>query len=76
LFIQRRSGGICCSPPKSQLKERTEYFLNVGDSPWIRFHPGMDDVSEVYAVNAQSGNGTIVGRVCAGVPLDRFRWLQ
>jgi len=37
---------------------------------------GMDDISEVYAVNAHSGNGTIVGRVCAGVPVDRFRWLQ
>ena len=31
LFAQRH--------PKSQLKERTEYFLNVGDSPWIPFHP-------------------------------------
>jgi hypothetical protein len=35
-----------------------------------------DDISEVYVVSAWSGNGTIVGRACAGVPVEAFRWLQ
>jgi hypothetical protein len=40
------------------------------------FSKCMDDVFEVYVVSAQAGNGTIVGRICAGVPLDGFHWLQ
>ena len=35
-----------------------------------------DDIFEIYVVNAQSGTGAIVGRVCAGVPFGAFRWLQ
>jgi hypothetical protein len=33
----------------------------------------IDDISELHPVNANSGNGTIVGRVCADVSMDRFR---
>ena len=36
----------------------------------------VDDISEIYVVEAAAGNGTIVGRACVGVPIDAFRWLR
>jgi hypothetical protein len=35
----------------------------------------LDDVSDLYVVSTTSRTGTLVGRVCAGVPVDAFRWL-
>lgn len=36
----------------------------------------LDDVSDLYVVSTTSRTGTLVGRVCAGVPVDAFRWLS
>ena len=36
----------------------------------------LDDVSDLYVFSARSGTGTLVGRVCSGVPIDAFRWLS
>jgi hypothetical protein len=49
----------------SENRDRSRSFLQCAD-----------DIFEIYVVNAKSGNGTIMGRVCAGVPIDAFRWIQ
>jgi hypothetical protein len=52
-------------------------FIGTAENTGMK-RPGfqcVDDISEIYAVSAQSGNGSIVGRVCAGVPVNAFRWL-
>ncbi len=36
----------------------------------------LDDVSDLYVVSTTSRTGTLVGRVCAGVPVAAFRWLS
>ena len=36
----------------------------------------LDDVSDLYVVSTKSRTGTLVGRVCSGVPIDAFRWLS
>lgn len=36
----------------------------------------LDDVYDLYIFSPRSGTGTLVGRVCSGVPFDAFRWLS
>ncbi|WP_263418903.1 hypothetical protein [Terriglobus albidus] len=36
----------------------------------------LDDVSDLYVFSTKSRTGTLVGRVCSGVPLEAFRWLS
>jgi hypothetical protein len=36
----------------------------------------LDDVSDLYVFSSRSGTGTLVGRVCSGVPTDAFQWLS
>lgn len=35
----------------------------------------LDDVSDLYVFSTKSRTGTLVGRVCSGVPIEAFRWL-
>lgn|GEM_PF-5840645 len=36
----------------------------------------LDDVSDLYVFSTKSRTGTLVGRVCSGVPVEAFRWLS
>jgi hypothetical protein len=69
--------GKFLTPPRWSPDSRFVFIVTSENRDKKRpFFKCVDDVSEIYAVNAHSGNGTIIGTVCAGIPVDAFRWLQ